>query len=186
MIIVYFDNDQVEVLDNNSGPAIDRLIKDRVLIPLEDLNRFVELYGTEKLSAATLQHIEDQRSHRICKVAGRRQRPSFLIQWAQVRDAYHFYTALMEAIDRKKNGRTDLDMSHIVEEFLEDELIEAVEKISAMDDPKSENALEIVRTLFFSGPNCSTKRIENMFSQVRQTGVLERLSEPQKYKRRAA
>lgn len=186
MIVVYFDNDQVEVWDERSGPDIDRLIEDRVLIPLEDLNRFVELYGTEKLSASTLQHIEDQKSQRICRVAGRRQRPSFLIQWAQVRDAFHFYTALMEAIVQKKNGRTDLDLSHMVEEFLEDELIEAIEKIRAMDDPKSENALEIVRALFFSGPNCSTKRIENMFSQVRQTGVLEPLSEPQKFRRRAA
>lgn len=196
MIIVYFDNDQVEVLDENSGPDIDRLVENRVLVPLADLNRFVDLYGTEMLSAATLQHIEDQKSHRICRVAGRRQRPSFLIQWAQVRDAFHFYTALMEAIDRKKNGRTDLDLSHMVEELFEEELAAQIEKICCLDNPKSKDALEIVRDLFFSNENFSKtcvarkyradRRLANLFSQIRTTGVIEQISTPQRFKIKAA
>jgi hypothetical protein len=165
----------------DSGPEIDELVRQFVLLPLVGLEAFVAKFGADKLSPDTLQHIEDRQAGRVQMKAGRDSKP-FFERWAQLREAKILFDALRLGIRDTLYGDGTFDIREHVEVWEEDRAVELLEKALKMEGSPTEIAAELVKDEKFSGESINEPRVLNLIAAYNSDAFVENHAKGRRFK----
>ncbi len=165
--MIHVDDEQsgtYYIWTENSGPKIDGHIQDCTLLPMEGLEAFVVEYGENRLSVASIRHLEDRRANRLKQKCGRKPEP-FFDRWAQLREAAILFEALRLGIRAFRKNDSSFDIQTHVEVWNEEHAINLLDEGCALTGAAGEIAANLVNKEYFSGENISDRRVRNLISE---------------------